>query len=88
MVKSMKMLTELCCTSGIHMLNGRTTRHLNGELSRYTANSSLLVDYTLYLQLYLTGYLNLKLEMKVNLLINARYLPWLHKYQLITLITQ
>ena len=28
-----KMLIELCCTSGIHMLNGRTTRHLNGELS-------------------------------------------------------
>ena len=58
------------------MSNGRTTRHLNGELSRYTANSSSHVDYTLYLQLCLTGYLNLKLEMKVNLLINARYLPY------------
>ena len=49
-----KMLLELCCTSGIHTLNRRTTRHLNGELSCYTANSSCLVDYALYLQLYLT----------------------------------
>ena len=66
-----EMLIELCCTSG--MLNGRTTRHLNGELSCCTANSSRLVDYTLYLQLYLTRCLNLKMEMKINLLINLRY---------------
>ena len=68
-----EMLIELCCTSGIHMLNGCTTRYLNGELSCYAANSSRLMDYTLYLQLFLTRCLNLKLEMKINLLINLRY---------------
>ena len=38
-----KMLLELCCSFGIHILNGRTSGDLNGELTCYTAN----VDYTI-----------------------------------------
>ena len=41
------MLLELCCTFGIHILNGRTSGDLNGELTCYTANGSSLVDYTI-----------------------------------------
>ena len=42
-----KMLLELCCSFGIHILNGRTSGDLNGELTCYTANGSSLVDYTI-----------------------------------------
>ena len=42
-----KMLLELCCSFGIHILNGRTSGDLNGELTCYTANGSSLMDYTI-----------------------------------------
>jgi hypothetical protein len=42
-----KLLIELCCTFGIHVLNGRTHGDINGELTCYTGNGTSLVDYTI-----------------------------------------
>ena len=42
-----KLLLALCCSFGIHILNGRSSGDLNGELTCYTANGSSLMDYTI-----------------------------------------
>jgi len=42
-----KHLIELCCTFGIHFLNGRTLGDEKGELTCFTGNGSSLVDYTI-----------------------------------------
>jgi len=42
-----KLLIELCCTFGIHFLNGRTQGDEKGEITCFTGNGSSLVDYTI-----------------------------------------
>ena len=42
-----KALLSLCCSLGLHMLNGRVIGDLKGELSCFTARGSSTVDYTL-----------------------------------------
>jgi hypothetical protein len=42
-----KLLIELCCTFGIHFLNGRTPGDINGEFTCFTGNGSSLVDCTI-----------------------------------------
>ena len=42
-----KALLNLCCSHGIHILNGRVKGDLEGHLTCFTNNGASLVDYTL-----------------------------------------